>query len=103
VTSQARKRGKTVPQQRLVIDLSEVLYLEIYCDTCKNLAVLPLEDQPGVQFGTNRYVSLYACPSCQKPFTKGSEFKTAIESLREVFKSHRDTQGEFAIRLVIQQ
>jgi transposase-like protein len=90
-------------QKRLVIDLSEILHLEIYCNACKNSSILPLEDQPKTGAGAGIYQASYTCTSCLKPFADVTGFKPALDKIREGLALHKSVQGEFAIRLVIQK
>jgi hypothetical protein len=94
------KEGETVPEKRLSIDLSEVLYLEIFCNECKNLSILPIKDQ-SERFGLS--LASQMCSSCQKPFAGMEGFQEMLANMREILKSHSGTQGEFSLRLVIQK
>jgi hypothetical protein len=101
-----KKEGATVPKKRLVIDLSEILHLEIYCNECKKLSILPIEDPPETQErreGADTYLASYKCTSCLKPFGAGTRFQAAVDKIREGLESHRRAQSEFSLRLVIQK
>jgi transposase-like protein len=87
-----------MPQQRLSIDLSEILHFEIYCPDCQYSTTLPLEDSSGI---LSRFNS-YQCPSCQKPFESANEIQAVLYSIREGLAFYRKAQSELAIRLVVQ-
>ncbi len=83
-------------QKRLSINLSEVLYLEIYCNECTNLSILPIE----VQTETLGSLDSQICSSCHKPF---GALHDDLTVMRQILQDQRGKQGEFAIRLVIQE
>jgi hypothetical protein len=95
-----------MPQKRLVINLSEIIHLEIYCNACGNPSILPLEDQPDTperRSGAEIYIASYMCASCLKPFTEVKGFHATVNTIREGLRTHRHAQGEFAIHLIVQQ
>jgi hypothetical protein len=83
-----------MPEKRLSIALSEVLYLEIYCNECTNLSILPIKAQ------TERLGDSQLCSSCQKPF---GALQDDLTAMRQILQDQREKQSEFAIRLVIQE
>jgi hypothetical protein len=93
---------ETITQQRIAVDLRDVLCLEIACDKCDRLTVLPLEDLPG-RFRLNHYVAPQACPFCQEPLANVGEFQNAVNTIRQFLAVHRQMQGNLAIRLVVKQ
>lgn len=98
-----KKGGGTGPEKRLSIDLSEIIHLEIYCKSCRNLSILPLVDQPETREGAEKYLASHKCASCLKPFAEVDRFQSAVNKIREGLESHSLVKGEFSIRLVIQQ
>jgi hypothetical protein len=89
-----------MPQKRKVIDLNEIIHLEIYCDNCKNLSVLPLEDHPALP---HKHYAFYQCITCKTKLDSVSGFQLAVDKIREGLALHRKARGPFTISLVIQQ
>jgi hypothetical protein len=85
-----------VSENRLVIDLSEILHLEIYCNECKKLSILPITDHP-------EKLASKMCPYCQQPFTAMKGFQEFVDNMQEMLKHPSIMKDGFTLRLVIQQ
>lgn len=92
-------------EKRLAVNLNEVLYLEIYCDSCKSTTSLSIEERPGtIPTRKNKDDAALECLSCHRSFRDVPQFQQIVTAIGEGLKLHRNlTDQTFSVSLIVKE